>query len=251
MPEILYEDYDILAINKPAGLIVHSDGRTEEPSVAEWFIGKFPGAKDVGEPWISPQGEEILRSGIVHRLDRETSGVLLLAKTKEAHASLKSQFQAREVEKVYESFVYGHLKEGWGKIEMEICRTKNIPRKWIALPHRKKGEARTLREAITYWRVLRLGEDGDAREKFSYIEVKPKTGRTHQIRVHFKAINHPVVCDKIYAPKKPCLLNFGRLALHARKITFKDLAGEPRTITAPYPEDFQEAFATIGFNVLD
>jgi 23S rRNA pseudouridine1911/1915/1917 synthase len=91
---ILYEDSDVVVINKPAGLITHSDGRTEEPSVADWVRTQYPDTSDVGEPWTSPQGEVILRPGIVHRLDRDTSGVLILAKTQEAYEFLKQQFCA-------------------------------------------------------------------------------------------------------------------------------------------------------------
>ena len=99
-PAILYEDADIVAINKPAGLIVHSDGRTQEASVAEWILGKYPALTDVGEPWTSPQGEVVPRPGIVHRLDRGTSGVLVIAKTQAAYELIKKQFQDRETEKV-------------------------------------------------------------------------------------------------------------------------------------------------------
>jgi len=235
--EVLYEDENILAINKPAGLIVHSDGRTEEPSVADWVIKNYPSLLDVGEPWVSPQGETILRPGIVHRLDRLTSGVLVIVKTKESHTFVKSQFQNREVEKKYHSFVYGHPKDEKGIIDAEIGRTKKIPRRWTALP----GKTGNLRNAVTLWKVLKRGVDSSGGEKVSFLEAMPKTGRTHQIRVHFKFINHPVVCDKIYAPKKDCLLGLGRLALHAFQIKIKTPEGNFIKIEAPYPEDFQRA----------
>ena len=125
--EILYQDENVLVMNKPAGLIVHSDGRTEEPSVADWVIKNFLALRNVGEPWLSPQGEIIPRPGIVHRLDRLTSGVLIIAKNKESHAFLKKQFQDRKVEKTYLAFVYGHPKAESGVIEAEIGRTKKIP----------------------------------------------------------------------------------------------------------------------------
>ncbi len=259
--KILYEDENVLAINKPAGLVVHSDGRNIELSVADWVLKNFPALKDVGEPWISPQGENILRPGIVHRLDKQTSGVMLIAKNQESHSFLKNQFQKREIEKMYRAFVYGHLKEKSGVIEMEIGRTKSIPRKWIALPAgpprprseaSKKGQTGTLREAITHWQVLKLGQDLETGEKITFLEARPKTGRTHQIRVHFKAIGHPVVCDHIYAAKKPCLLGFNRLALHAFQIRFQTpdhlptatsaaQAGKTLEIEAPFPEDFERA----------
>src|SRR3989344_2713765 len=104
--EILYEDEDILVINKPAGLVVHPDGRTKEPSVTEWFVNKYPGSKNVGEKL-----GDIERPGVVHRIDRETSGILLLAKTRKGHSVLKEQFQEREIEKVYNLFVHGNVKD--------------------------------------------------------------------------------------------------------------------------------------------
>jgi 23S rRNA pseudouridine1911/1915/1917 synthase len=224
--EILYEDDDIIATNKPAGLVVHPDGKTKEPSVSEWFIKKYPQAKDVGEPL-----GEIERPGIVHRIDRETSGVLLLAKTKAGHAHLKKQFQAHEVEKIYHAFLYGSLKEDHGTINLPIGKSSSDFRKRSA----ERGAKGEKREATTYYRVLGRGEG------FTFVESKPKTGRTHQIRVHFKALHHPVVGDKLYAPSKAPILGFSRLALHARSVLFTDLKGQKHIVEAPYPEDFKVA----------
>src|SRR5689334_7904450 len=99
-PTILYEDTDILAINKPAGLVVHSDGKTKQPTLVDWLLEKYPDIKHIGEPGRNAEGKEILRSGIVHRLDRDTSGVMLVAKTQEGFEHLKKQFQARTIEKI-------------------------------------------------------------------------------------------------------------------------------------------------------
>ena len=235
---ILYEDAHVVAVDKPAGLIVHSDGRTEEPSVAEWVLERYPATKDVGEPWTSPQGEFVPRPGIVHRLDRGTSGVLLVAKTQEAHALLKQQFQDRSTEKVYRAFVYGHPKEDAGIIEAEIVRIRSIPPRWGVA---RAGERKKERTAITAWKVLERGEDAEASEKVTYLEARPKTGRTHQIRVHLNSINHPVICDPLYAKGRPHLLRFSRLALHALSLTITLSSGERRTIEAPLPADFVEA----------
>lgn len=224
--EMLYEDEDILVINKPAGLIVHPDGRTKEPSVTEWFMSKYPGSIDVGEDL-----GDIEKPGVVHRIDRETSGVLILAKTKEGHAHLKEQFQNHEIEKVYEAFLYGNLKEDHGTINLPIGKSASDFRKRSA----ERGAKGEKREATTYYRVLGRG-DG-----WTLVEAKPKTGRTHQIRVHFKALHHPVVADKLYARKKASLLGFDRLALHAKQISFNDLKGVWQTVKAPYPKDFQAA----------
>lgn len=234
---ILYEDSDILVINKPAGLVVHSDGRTKEPSVADWFVKKYPEAKDVGEPIRQSSGQEIERPGIIHRIDRETSGCLILAKTKEGHAALKKQFQNREIEKTYHAFVHGLVKDDRRTINLPIGRSASDFRKWSA----SRGARGEKRAAITYLEVLKR----DSNNEWTFIEAKPKTGRTHQIRVHLLAVHHPVVADNLYAPKKTQLLGFERLALHARKISFKNLKNEQITVEAPYPEDFQKALDNI------
>lgn len=234
-PEIIYEDNDVVAINKPAGLIVHSDGRNIEPSVVDWVHDTYPDIGEVGEPWTSPQGEVIPRTGIVHRLDRTTSGVMIIAKHQDAFLYLKKQFQDRTVEKNYDALVYGYPKEDRGTIEAEIGRTKKKPRKWSAM----RGKTGNLRAAITDWEVTGRYVDDD--EKIAHLSVSPQTGRTHQIRVHLKYIHHPIVCDHIYAEKRPCLLGLERPALHARTLTIGIPNGEQKTFTAPLPEDFADA----------
>jgi 23S rRNA pseudouridine1911/1915/1917 synthase len=241
-PSILYEDADLIAIDKPAGLIVHGDGRTEEPSVAAWALARYPQMASVGEPWTSPQGEVVLRPGIVHRLDRDTSGVIVLAKTPEAYSFLKSQFHDRAVEKVYRAFVYGHPKEDAGTIEAEIVRVRSLPPRWGVA---REGEGKKQRMAITEWRVLARGADQGG-EKVAYLEVRPKTGRTHQIRVHLKHLGHPVVADLLYAKGRPALLGFSRQALHAASLAVTLSSGERRTFGAPLPADFAAACARVS-----
>ncbi len=229
---ILYEDADMLAVNKPAGLVVHSDGRTDEPTIVDWLLEKYPHIAEVGER---------VRAGIVHRLDRGTSGATLIAKTQVAFEYLKKQFQERKVEKIYHAFVYGRVKNDEGVIDRPIARSRRGGALWSATRGKKGKE----REAITEYKVLGRGSE------CSLVELRPLTGRTHQLRVHLKAINYPVVCDKLYAPNKPCLLGFSRLALHARSLTltfpplrqgFAGQASERRiTIEASYPADFQNA----------
>ena len=235
---VLYEDADVLVIDKPAGLIVHSDGRTDEPSVAAWVLAQYPQMAEVGEPWTSPQGETIARPGIVHRLDRDTSGVMILAKTPEAYAFLKEQFQSRTTEKTYRAFVYGYPRADCGTIEAEIVRIRAVPPRWgVALA----GEETKHRAAVTDWRVLARGVDDEQSEKVAYLEARPKTGRTHQIRVHLKHLGHPVICDKLYAKGKPCLLGFSRQALHAFSLLIMLPSGERRAFEAPLPGDFAAA----------
>jgi len=191
LPKIttLYEDDNILAIYKPAGIMVHPDGRSEETTLIDWIVKNHPEMKGVGEPVTLSDGTKLERPGIVHRLDRDTTGVLLLAKTREGFTHLKAQFQSREVKKVYRAFVYGDIKELRGVIDLPIGRSKSDFRKWTA-QRGKKGEER---EAVTIYTTLFRSPE------VSYIEARPKTGRTHQIRVHMKAVHHPVVADALYA----------------------------------------------------
>ena len=248
--EILYEDKNIVAINKPAGLVVHSDGRTTEKTLVDWILSKYPDIKEVGEPLhLRPEhikgGEAekiIYRPGIVHRLDRETSGTLVIAKNQEAFNHLKEQFQERETKKIYHAFVYAEMKEDDGVIDRPIARSRKDFRLWSA----QRGARGEAREAITAYKVLKRTDVGNINAGFTYIEVRPKTGRTHQIRVHMKAINHPLVCDSLYAPKQKAALGFKRLALHARSLEFTNLAGKVITVEAPFPEDFLNAQKKMG-----
>jgi len=242
-PSILFEDEDLAVVNKPAGLIVHSDGRTDEPSLADWIIGAWPQTKGVGEAWVSPQGETVDRPGIVHRLDRTTSGVLVIAKNQETYAFLKEQFQNRSTEKEYCAFVYGHPKKDEGTIEAEIMRIRSKPPRWGV---KLKDEGKKHREAVTSWRVEKRGAEKESGEKVSLLSAFPKTGRTHQIRVHFKHLGNPIICDHLYAKGKPCLLGFVRPALHAFRLSITLPSGEKQTFEAPLPPDFQNALERIA-----
>ncbi len=238
--EVLFENKNYLIINKPAGLVVHYDGKTVEPNVADWVLKNYPQTADVGEPLKLSNGEVIKRPGIVHRIDRDTSGALVIALNQESFLHLKGMFQSREVQKTYHAFVYGIVKKDDDVIDRPIGRSRKDFRLWSAQRF-ARGE---MREAVTDYRVLVRG--GDAGADATFIEAKPHTGRTHQIRVHFKAINHPVVCDKLYAPKREPLLGFERLALHARSIEFRDTDGSVISATAPYPQDFALAVDLIA-----
>jgi 23S rRNA pseudouridine1911/1915/1917 synthase len=229
--EILYEDKDIVAVNKPAGLVVHSDGKTQEETLTDWVLKKYPDSADVGEPGRTSDGKTIDRPGIVHRLDRETSGVMLVAKTKAGFDCLKKQFQEHEVKKEYHAFVYGKIKDDKGVIDRPIGRSKKDFRMWSA----QRGARGEMREAVTEYEVKEKAKD------YSFVHVFPKTGRTHQIRVHFKAINYPLVCDSLYASGRANSLSFTRLALHSYRVTFTRTNGEIETVTAPHPDDFVRA----------
>ena len=239
---ILVETPDFLVINKPAGLMVHADGKEKKEqstsTLTDWILEKYPDMKGVGEP-MSIDGKEIDRPGIVHRLDEDTTGALLIAKTQASFEFLKKQFQDRDIEKEYHAFVWGVFKETEGIVDAPIGRSKNDFRRWLS----GRGTRGELRDAVTRWEVVGTAEEDS--QHFSFMHLFPKTGRTHQIRVHMKFLQHPIVSDSFYAPTKPKALGFERLALHARTISFTAPTGEEITVTAPYPADFERALAGI------
>jgi len=228
---ILYEDDDLCVVSKPSGVTVHSDGKREEETLADWFVEKYPQARGVGEPLTLSDGTRIDRPGIVHRLDKETSGVMALAKTAGSFTHLKQQFQDRLVTKEYRAFVWGHMKDVSGSITLPIGRSRSDFRKRSA----EFGAKPPLREAHTDYKILIDGSE------HTYLSLTPKTGRTHQLRVHLKAISRPIVCDKLYAPQKECALGFVRLALHAFSLSLELPSGPRRIFEAPLPEDFVHA----------
>lgn len=229
--KIIYEDDYVVVIDKPAGLLVHPDGKSTEPTVCDWVLAHYPSTAGVGEPLVLASGEKIDRPGIVHRIDRETSGALVITKTPEAFNFLKQQFKDHEVEKRYRAFVYGRVERAFGTIDKALGRSKKDFRQYTDPPN-ARGE---MRPALTHFALLKAGD------KFSYLELSPKTGRTHQIRVHLKSIKHPIVCDKVYAYERPCELGFGRLALHAHMVSFTLPNGQKIEATAPLPADFLRA----------
>jgi len=229
-PKVIYEDADVLVVNKPAGLAVHEDGRSNDSVLTDWVRDNYPQIVGVGEEMRLQNGEVIDRPGVVHRLDKDTSGILLLAKNQETFLFLKEQFKDRKTQKLYHAFVYGEVKETVGTIDKPIGRSKKDFRLWTT--HTQGGK---VREAVTRWTRLSTGSG------FSYIALEPKTGRTHQLRVHLKSIGHPIVHDERYAPKKDPALGFKRLALHAVALSFEHPNGTRMSIEAPLPEDFKKA----------
>ena len=233
--QIIYEDKDILAINKPAGVVVHVDKHHESGTIVDEVLAKYPEMKSVGE--------DLTRPGIVHRLDKDTSGIILIAKNQSAFEFLKKQFQERKIEKFYRVLVVGEVKDRKGIIDLPIGRSFVNPTKRVA-----RGKMRgKIREARTEYRVLNKFEG------FTYLEASPKTGRTHQIRSHFAALDHPVVCDKLYAGKRfICPAGLGRHFLHAFSIEFclpsEALAKEGRRIKleAELPEDLRQVLQELG-----
>ncbi|HYL45742.1 MAG TPA: RluA family pseudouridine synthase [Candidatus Limnocylindrales bacterium] len=232
--DILYEDEDIVAVNKPAGMIVHPGAGAEKGTLVAALLHHFGGAgglSTIGAP---------LRPGIVHRLDKRTSGVVVVARTDAAHLNLAEQFRSRRVEKTYLALLHGKVKGESGRIQLPVAR--DLRRRSRMTARRREG-----REARTDWRV-RLRLNG-----FSLIEADLHTGRTHQIRVHFSALGSPVVGDTLYgAPRQErvhseLLSTLGRNFLHAARIGFTHpRTGKPVEIRAPLPEDLRGYLEVLG-----
>ena len=212
---ILYEDADVLVINKPAGILVHPTSASTEETLVDVLKMHIPNLKAVGD--------DKARSGIVHRLDKDASGVMIVAKTTEAFAHLKKQFANRMNEKHYTVLVMGSVVEDSGTITFPIARSKTRAR-MAARPHSQDGK-----DAVTYFDVV---------QRYTHctlLDVRIETGRTHQIRAHFYALGHPVAGDKIYLKKGIKQLPLGRLFLHARALTITLPSGERQTFNAPLP----------------
>lgn len=237
--EVIYEDDDCVVVNKPVGMLVHDDGRSTEPTVVDWLLARAPEARGVGEAGRTPDGTPMERSGVVHRLDRDTSGVLILAKTQEVFGFLKSQFHDHQVRKEYRAFVYGNMKERWGTINRPIGRSS----KDFRLRSAQRGARGTIREALTDWELIIQSST------HAYLKVFPKTGRTHQIRVHLKAVGRPIVGDTLYAPEElrnGDSLGFARLALHAYSMRIRLPDTSEHTFVTPLPPDFVHASNAIA-----
>lgn len=237
-PTILFEDADVLVINKPEGWIIHEDGKTTDaPVVVSWFLARTPEARGVGEAGYAPAGTPLERSGVVHRLDRETSGVLVLAKTQDAHQFLKQQFKDRTIYKEYRAFVYGRIHDRFGTINRPIGRSTKDHRLRSAM----RGAKGLLRDAITDFERIGVGEY--LGESFSYVKLVPKTGRTHQLRVHLRAIDRPIVNDALYATHVLSSNNLAltRMALHAHVLELTLPNGQIERFIAPVPQVFEEA----------
>jgi 23S rRNA pseudouridine1911/1915/1917 synthase len=232
--EVLYEDEDVAVINKPAGMIVHPGAGVTSGTMVAALLHRFGGVtglSTVGGP---------LRPGIVHRLDKETSGVIVVARTDAAHRKLVEDFRDRLVEKIYIVLLHGKIKGDAGSVVFPVAR--DLRRRSRMTARRREG-----REARTDWRA-RLRFDA-----FTIIEADLRTGRTHQIRVHFSALGYPVVGDTLYgAPRQEragseLLPPLGRNFLHAARVSF----GHPRTgqrieVRAPLPPELVNYLAALG-----
>ncbi len=226
---ILYEDDQILVLDKPSGLVVHPGAGARSGTLVHALLHHCP---------LSVIGG-VERPGIVHRLDKDTSGVMVVAKNDAAHRSLAAQFQNRAVEKIYLALVWGSVKQDAGAIDAPLGRDS---RQRIRISTR----TRRPREALTRFEVLERFPGGPGRSAFTWLEVKPKTGRTHQIRVHLKTLGHPIAGDTAYGGagwrrltdtgRRAALQELDRLALHASRLAFDHpVTGRRERFEAPLP----------------
>ncbi len=218
---VLHEDEEIIVLNKPIGILVHPAQKHNEWTLVDFLKEHCPSIQEVGE---DPQ-----RPGIVHRLDRNVSGVMVVAKTQQAFEHLKKQFADRTVKKEYRAIVFGIPSEEAGVIKFTIARSKTKQGKMAARPEHEEGK-----DAWTEYEVLRT-----FRERYSSLAVSIKTGRTHQIRAHLAAIDHPVVGDALYYSNHyKSKKEFPRLLLHAYKLELEQpVSGERIGFEATIPED--------------
>jgi len=227
---IVYQDNDLLVVEKPAEIVVFSENETEEKTLINLLIEKNKDLKNVGK---SP------RYGIVHRLDKDTSGLLLVAKNNEALLFLQEQFKQRKVVKKYTTLVFGELKNEKGEIDTLIGRgLKDRKKQKVYLPFEPGAENK--RKAVTQYKVLKKLVD-EKENKYTLVEATPITGRKHQIRVHFQHLNHPIVGDKIYSFKnQPALKGLKRQFLHATYLKIKISSDKEKEFNLELAKDLKQ-----------
>ena len=222
--DIVYEDEDVLVINKPKGLVVHPAAGHQEDTLVNGLL--FAKARELS----GINGE--LRPGIVHRIDKDTSGLLAVAKNDLAHTVLASQLKDHTMARTYDAIVCGSLKEDSGTVDAPIGRHPSDRKKMCVI-------ARNSKEAVTHWEVVKRYRG------YTHIRCKLETGRTHQIRVHMAYIGHPILGDTVYGHKKP-ELGLDSQCLHAGALCFKHPRdGRPVMVFAPLPEYFQNVLAKL------
>ncbi len=221
---ILYEDDDCVVINKPVGVLSHSKGAfNPEATVASWLRSRIAS----GAWEATTDGAGNARAGIVHRLDRATSGVMICAKTPQALSKLQKQFALRKAKKQYVAVVFGHLEQEHAVIDMPIERNPKKPQTFRV--------GANGREALTEYKVAGVSEH------LSLLDLMPKTGRTHQLRVHLSKIGHPILGDALYGGKPA-----DRMLLHAYSLEITTPNSERQTFTAPVPAAFKQVLELDG-----
>lgn len=227
---VVSENRNFLVLNKPAGLSMHPARVGQSGTLVEWLVGHFPEIEGVGE--------HKLRPGIVHRLDKDTSGVVLIAKNQRAYLALKALFQTRKISKTYQALVYGHVAMPSGTINNPVGRVRGSVRRATPVGQRTFGGE--VREAVTDYALHTRYPQHDL------LLLKPKTGRTHQIRVHLASLGHPIVGDRLYRFKehRQDPLNPPHQLLHASEVRFT-LFGKEEHFQAPLPDYFADTLSLL------
>lgn len=244
--EFLYEDSDVVVVNKPAGLVVHpSLGHTDDTLVNALIFH----VKNLS------MGFQENRPGIVHRLDRDTSGVLVVAKNDSAHAFLAKQFREKTVHRIYQAAVFGHPKSPSGVLCSRLKRHPTDRKRFASIPGSLGGQGTDGKRAVTHYRVLSQSAGG-----FSLVECRLETGRTHQIRVHLSELGHPIVGDPLYGgvtraknlksvSLRKQISNLGRIGLHARELAFiHPKTGKLLSFVSDWPTDMQNLLGEMGLS---
>ncbi|TSC89880.1 MAG: 23S rRNA pseudouridine synthase [Parcubacteria group bacterium Gr01-1014_3] len=230
--EVIYKDKNLLAINKPAGLLVHPiEGKKSEATLTDWLLEKYPEVKTVGD---DPEH----RPGIVHRLDKDTSGIILVPRNQKTFEYLKNLFQTHQIQKTYTAIVWGKMQPASGVIKKPIGIKTGTLKRTSDVRH-----AKMVKDATTVYRTVRRlkWENHD----LTLLEVAPKTGRTHQIRIHLASTNHPIVGDRLYGGRRPTPSWVNRQFLHAGSVEFTLPDGKLLKLTAKLPKDLNlEKFET-------
>lgn len=222
--DILYQDHDIVIVNKPCGMVVHPAAGNAQGTLVNALLYHIHDLSGIG-------GE--MRPGIVHRLDKDTSGLIVIAKNDRAHQALSEQFKSHSMEKRYRAVAFGHFTENQGLIDAPIARHPVDRKKMAVVPGGKPSQ--------TEWHVLA------SLRQATYLDVHLLTGRTHQIRVHMHSVGHPLLGDPIYAPNLKFPVRIPRLMLHAYHLRFfHPTTGENMEITAPLPELFTETLEKLS-----
>lgn len=229
-PTILDEDENYLVVNKPSGLVVHGGPGIHELTLADWAVAHSRQIADVGD-------DPDERPGIVHRLDRDVSGAMVIAKTMKSFDDLKSQFQNHTIFKEYIALAYGRITDQVGRIDFAIARSPSKSGLMVARPKSTEGK-----QAETLFHVERFVKGN------TLVRVRTLTGRTHQIRVHFKAVGHPLVGDPLYKVRRLKIekLPIPRVFLHAERLAFDDLQGKRREYRAPLAPDLEQYLSRAG-----
>lgn len=229
--DILYEDADVLVINKPAGMVVHPAAGNWRGTLVNAVLFHAPDLEGVGGAH---------RPGIVHRLDKDTSGVIVVAKNDASHRKLQAQFKNREVEKRYVALVYGGMNPERGEINAAIGRDPRDRKRMGVAPASQGRSATTRYETLAVYRMPGSGE------RLSLLGCRPLTGRTHQIRVHLAHVNHPIVGDEVYGPRRKLPFACPRQFLHAERLRFRlPATGQVVEFAAPLPADLQAVLAKL------